>query len=103
MSQTFKTGLQRIQSVIHSMREFVDQVYVPDTLAIAGFYKDWFRQGEGLGNFMTFGDLPAKGMGDPSGFFFPRGAILNRDLSRIHEVDLNADDRTALLAFLRTL
>ena len=23
------------------MRDFVDQVYVPDTLAIAGFYKDW--------------------------------------------------------------
>jgi len=87
------TGLQRIQSVIQSMREFVDQVYVPDTLAIAGFYKDWFKQGEGLGNFMTFGDLPAKDMGDPSGYFFPRGAILNRDLSKVHEVDLNADDQ----------
>jgi hypothetical protein len=42
---------------------------------------------------MTFGDLPAKGMGDPSGFFFPRGAILNRDLSKVHEVDLNAADQ----------
>ena len=87
------TGLQRIQSVIRSMREFVDQVYVPDTLAIAGFYKDWFRQGEGLGNFMTFGDLSAKGIDDPSGYFFPRGAILNRDLSKVHEVDLSASDQ----------
>ena len=87
------TGLQRIQSVIQSMREFVDQVYVPDTLAIAGFYKDWFRQGEGLGNFMTFGDLSAKGIDDPSGYFFPRGAILNRDLSKVHEVDLSASDQ----------
>ncbi len=86
-------GLQRIQAVINVMREFVDQVYVPDTVAIAGFYKDWFRQGEGLGNFLTFGDLPTKGMGNPSGFFFPRGAILNRDLSRIHEVDLAAEDQ----------
>jgi hydrogenase large subunit len=86
-------GLQRIQAVIRSMREFVDQVYLPDTLAIAGFYKDWFRQGEGLGNFLTFGDLPTRGLGDPSGFFFPRGAILDRDLSRIHEVDLNAEDQ----------
>ena len=43
------------------MREFVDQVYVPDTLAIAGFYKDWFARGEGLGNFMTYGDFPADG------------------------------------------
>ena len=86
------TGLQRIQSVIESMRAFVDQAYVPDTLAIAGFYKDWFKQGEGLGNFLCYGDLPSRGIGDPSGFLFPRGAILNRDLSNIHEVDLTADD-----------
>ncbi len=86
-------GLQRIQSLIESMRAFVDQVYVPDTLAIAGFYKDWFKQGEGLGNFLCYGDLPARGINDPSGFLFPRGAILNRDLSTLHEVDLNADDQ----------
>lgn len=42
---------------------------------------------------MTFGDLPAKGMGDPSGSFFPRGGILNRDLSKVHEVDLSASDQ----------
>ena len=52
-------GLQVVQNVIASMREFVDQVYVPDTLAIASFYKDWGAQGEGLGNFMTYGDFPA--------------------------------------------
>jgi hydrogenase large subunit len=86
-------GLQRIQSVISSMRSFVDQVYVPDTLAIAGFYNDWFKQGEGLGNFLCYGDFPANGIGDVSSFLFPRGAILNRDLSTIHEVDLNADDQ----------
>ena len=58
------------------MRDFVDQVYVPDTLAIAGFYKDWFAQGEGLGNFMTYGDFPAKGMDDPASFLIPPGVIL---------------------------
>ncbi len=87
------TGLGRILSVIQTMREFVDQVYVPDTLAIAGFYKDWFKQGEGLGNFLCYGDLPSQGLANPAGFLFPRGAILNRDLSTIHEVDLNADDQ----------
>ncbi len=87
------TGLARIQEVIRSMKSFVDQVYVPDTLAIAGFYKDWFKQGEGLGNFLCYGDLPAKSLGDTGSFLFPRGAILDRDLTRIHEVDLNADDQ----------
>ena len=86
-------GLQRIQAVIEAMRSFVDQVYVPDTLAIAGFYKDWFQQGEGLGNFLCYGDLPAYSIDDPAGFLFPRGAILKRDLSVVHEVDLHADDQ----------
>jgi hydrogenase large subunit len=81
--------LATVQGIITQMRDFVDQVYVPDTLAIASFYKDWGGQGEGVGNFMSYGDFPAAGGNDPSTFLFPRGAILNRDLSTIHEIDLD--------------
>jgi hydrogenase large subunit len=87
-----EVGLQKVKEIIDQMRDFVDQVYVPDTLAIAGFYKDWGAQGEGIGNFMTYGDLPSRSMADPSSFLIPRGVILNRDLSTIHPIDLNADD-----------
>ena len=86
-------GLQKVQDIIHQMREFVDQVYLPDTLAIAGFYKDWFKLGEGIGNFMSYGDFPEKGMSDTNSFLIPSGVILNRDLSTIHPVDLNAEDQ----------
>ena len=85
-------GLQTVQNVIKQMRDFVDQVYVPDTLAIASFYKDWGAQGEGLGNFLSFGDLPAKGFWDADSYLIPRGVILNRDLSTLHPIDLDADD-----------
>ena len=37
-------------------QDFVRQVYIPDVLAVAGFYRDWFSYGEGLGNFMAYGD-----------------------------------------------
>jgi len=84
--------LSKVQEIINEMKSFVDQVYVPDTIAIGGFYKDWATQGEGVGNFLCYGDLPAKGMNDPESFLLPRGAILNRDLSKIHEVDLDAAD-----------
>ncbi len=84
--------LAQVQEVIDKMMVFVDQVYVPDTLAIAGFYKDWAGQGEGVGNFMCYGDLPEKGMSDPSSFMIPAGVILNRDLSTIHPVDMNNAD-----------
>ena len=57
-------GLQKVAQIIEQMRSFVDEVYVPDTLAIASFYKDWFKTGEGVGNFMTYGDFPATGSPD---------------------------------------
>jgi hydrogenase large subunit len=81
-----------VQSIIKKMQAFVDQVYVPDTLAIAGFYKDWAARGEGIGNFLTYGDFPEKGMDDPSSLLIPSGAILDRDLSTIHEVDMNSPE-----------
>ena len=81
--------LSQVQDIIVRMREFVEQVYLPDTLAIAGFYKDWAAQGEGLGNFLCYGDFPAQGIDDPGTFLVPRGAILDRNLSEIHEVDLH--------------
>jgi hydrogenase large subunit len=86
-------GLAVVKNVIDGMRQFVDQVYVPDTLAIAGFYKDWFKQGEGVGNFMCYGDFPMDASGDASNLLVPRGVILDRDISTIHEMDLNASDQ----------
>jgi len=82
-------SLNKVRSIIQRMMQFVDQVYVPDTIAIASFYKDWFYRGEGLGNFMTYGDFPATGLDDPATWMIPGGAILNRDLSTIHPIDLN--------------
>ncbi len=84
--------LSQVQDVITSMRTFTDQVYVPDTLAIASFYKDWGERGEGLGNFLCYGDLPGTSMDDPDSFFFPQGVILDRDLSTIHPLDLDNPD-----------
>jgi hydrogenase large subunit len=84
--------LAQVQEIINKMQSFVDQVYIPDLLAIASYYKDWGSRGEGLGNFLTYGDFPEKGMDDPSSFLIPAGAILNRDLSTIHEVDMNDPD-----------
>ena len=63
---------------------FVDQVYIPDVLAVAGFYRDWFERGEGLGNFMSYGAYPQGSIKDPANFFLQQGIILNRDLSKVY-------------------
>lgn len=84
--------LSQVKEIINKMQSFVDEVYVPDTLAIASFYKDWGSRGEGLGNFMTYGDFPVDGSNNPESYLIPKGIILNRDLSKIHDLDLNATD-----------
>lgn len=76
-----------VSSAITSMQTFVDQVYIPDLLAIAGFYKDWAQWGEGLGNFLSWGELPTGDINDPSTFVIPRGVILNRNISEVVPVD----------------
>ena len=91
-------GLQTVQTVITQMRAFVDQAYLPDVLAIAGFYKDWGRMGDTGGNFLCFGDLPSKGFWDTGSYLIPRGVILGRDLSTVHPVDL--DDAAEIQEFV---
>ncbi|MCB0650142.1 MAG: nickel-dependent hydrogenase large subunit [Saprospiraceae bacterium] len=68
-------------------KQFVEQVYIPDLLAIASFYKDWGAIGKGFGNYMSYGEYPTNGYRDVSSFKFPQGVILDRDLSKVHDVN----------------
>ncbi len=73
--------------VAKSAIAFVNQVYIPDVLAVASFYPEWFKLGEGVGNYMCYGGYPQGSIKDPADFFLPRGIILDRDLSKVHPVD----------------
>lgn len=79
--------LSMIKTHIDAIQEFVRDVYIPDLLAVAGFYKDWAQWGAGVGNFLCYGDLPEGKTNDTSRLFLPRGAILNRDLTTVLDVD----------------
>jgi len=79
--------LAMVGTLFNDAAEFVEQVYLADLMAIAPFYTDWASIGGGLENYMAYGDLPVNGYADVSSFQFPRGVILDRDLSKVHEVD----------------
>jgi hydrogenase large subunit len=81
--------LAHVRQLLEDGKKFVEQVYLPDIVAIAGFYKDWGAIG-GFHNFMAFGDFPMAGYNntDNSTFKFPSGVILNKDLSKVHNLDL---------------
>ena len=79
--------LAYVGQLLEEGKRFVEQVYLPDLVAIAGFYKDWGGIGKGFGNYMVYGDLPTNGYNDPSSFKFPSGVIKNFDISTLHEID----------------
>jgi len=79
--------LNHVGQLIRDAIAFVEQVYIPDLMAVAGFYKDWAAVGGGLKNYLAYGDLPTRGYNQPDSFKFPRGAILGRNLGEVHEVN----------------
>lgn len=85
--------LAMVKSLLDEAKRFVNNVYIPDILAVAPFYLDWGGIGGGLTNYMAYGDLPMRGYGDITSFKFPRGIILDRDLSHVHEVDAKDPDQ----------
>jgi hydrogenase large subunit len=80
--------LDYVKTLIQGAIQVVDNMYIPDLLAVASFYTDWAAIGGGLGNYMTYGDLPQNGIGDISQFRIPRGIILNKNLSEVLPLDL---------------
>ena len=62
-------------------QDFVKNVYIPDLLAVASFYKDWGAIG-GTTNFLAWGELPESDQ-EPESLFMPRGVIMNRDVAGV--------------------
>jgi hydrogenase large subunit len=84
--------LSIIKDSIDRMIQFVNQVYIPDLLAIAPYYLEYAGLGEGVGNFLTWGELPGTDIKDTSKFVVPRAVIMNRDLTHIEEPNPNDFD-----------
>ncbi len=78
--------LNMVGDICDRTATFIDQVYIPDLLAIAGFYKDWAKWGGGLSgkNVMSYGEFPDKPNDySNASMLLPSGAILNGDLKQV--------------------
>ena len=50
--------LYMVKSLLDQVITFVQQVYLPDTCAVAAFYPDWLKYGAGVTNYLAVPDLP---------------------------------------------
>ena len=81
--------LDQLAALVDRAAAFVEQVYYPDTVAIAGLYPDWFRIGASNPNLMAVGEAGVLLGGAPqqSGSIEP-GLLLNGDYQTVVPFDM---------------
>ncbi|ADC90045.1 nickel-dependent hydrogenase large subunit [Thermocrinis albus DSM 14484] len=79
--------LNRVASLVKEMQSFVEEVYLPDLLLLAKYYRDWFFIGEGLGNFLVMGE-PMWDIHRDNVWFIPPGFVRGRNLKDVEDVDI---------------
>ncbi len=62
-------------------QDFIENVYIPDLLAVASFYKEWGAIG-GTSNFLAWGEFPETDK-EPESLYMPRGVIMNRNIGGV--------------------
>ncbi len=74
--------------MLRELQRFIDFCYLPDVLAVAGAFPDYFTIGKGCGNYLAYGVFPESGNADsqylPSGVLAD-GRFADLDVSRITE------------------
>jgi hydrogenase large subunit len=79
-------GLAAMSKVVVGAVAFVEEVYVPDVLAIAGSSPAAAGLGAGLGNYLAFGEFPLDDSARPT-LLLPRGRIMGRDMASVEAVE----------------
>jgi [NiFe] hydrogenase large subunit len=79
--------IKEFREIHKNVREFIEQYYIPDLLAVAEGYKNWANYG-GTTNFMACGEFPAAGgERDLNKRWLKPGVILNRKIGDVQKFD----------------
>jgi hydrogenase large subunit len=79
-----------MRSLMEETRDFVQQVYFPDLLALAAAYKEWFTIGAGVTNYLAVPDFPVDTRS--TRFALAGGIISNADLQATRLLKDHRDD-----------
>lgn len=81
--------LNYVSSIIDRSIEFVENVYIPDIIAIGSFYKGWLYGGGLSGkSVLAYGDIPDRANDySAANLMMPQGAIINGNLKEVHPID----------------
>ncbi|MDR0770198.1 MAG: nickel-dependent hydrogenase large subunit [Burkholderiales bacterium] len=82
--------LNLVKDICNQTIEFINKVYLPDLVAIAGFYKGWgYGGGISSQNLMSYGEFPkVPGSYTNDNLLVPAGVIVNGDLNNVQDIDV---------------
>jgi [NiFe] hydrogenase large subunit len=69
---------------VKELQDFVDNVYIPDVMAVAPYYLDQAGVGKGHANYLSWGVFEDASF-DPKKRLLPRGVLLASDFPKLHE------------------
>ncbi len=70
-----------VKQLVEEVRGFIQQVYLPDVIAIGALYKDWLAYGAGVTNYLAVPDMVLDTKGTQ--FDLPGGTIIGGDLKTV--------------------
>lgn len=76
--------LYRVKDLLAEVQTFVEQVYVPDVIAIGSMYPEWLGYGAGVTNYLAVPDLPVDAAGTQ--FDLPGGTIMDGKLETVRPI-----------------
>jgi hydrogenase large subunit len=79
-----------IKQLIEEVRGFIQQVYLPDVVAVGALYKEWLPYGAGVTNYMAVPDMVLNTKATE--FDLPGGTIMNGDLGTVKGITSFNDD-----------
>lgn len=81
--------INEFEAIWKETKAFVDEVYIPDLLAVASFYKDWASIGGNNASYLSYGDFATdaaeKNQLLPSGFIRSKLNVEDIDLDKVTE------------------
>ena len=67
--------LEQARALLHRLQVFIDTAYLPDVVAVAGAFPDYFNLGRTAGNFLAYGVFPESA--DASERWLPGGVSID--------------------------
>jgi hydrogenase large subunit len=77
--------------ILAQITDFIDNVYIPDVLAVAKVYSDWASIGVGCKNLMTYGGFPQDNKGWNGKRFYSNGVYINGQAGAFDPTQIGED------------